>query len=611
VSLDLASFKSIVDGCTDRISPIKGDLLALYAHFGIPLEGHYAQKDIRQELYQRIRDAFTSGHQIAWTVCRSLREQLIQREVMEGESPEPYFAILDAMLDALRSQKQIPGDIAGDWPAAIRSAFDFTCLGELIPSSHRQRVHARAYEVAKAAKQLQIGGIKLIRERENIYIEPASENRLVGILEKTIASMGGVNVCRRVFSQITSLYDACLERYHVVSRQEPSGGGRPQIPFGYILLLAAKHFYGTRPIKDTDQAWTNTCAIATGYATVLDVQNYTPTIWRVMDAAALVRYLREVAIYDTLFRLPQIRGSDVCRIARGILQDHDFSRPHGTGYSLNDVLAVVEVLMSSTKEQRGPVSFDLKTLSARCPGIDKPTLHSILDEVLTHPTRGPNQSFSKPTDAPAAENPNLGHDFFQRPLLSADGARYWMLDHSFCALPSLEAVLGMLRRAEKDFDASLTASRIAGKSASGILSDKFPSVPVIEPEAARESWTSAITSAAPYGSPWRTWRMTARSRKSFSVVPSCVSNTSRIAVLPWSPSRNRASKACSRSAKGEACRASTVFKSGTIAGNGVPSRKASTTTERTPKPDCGLFSTARNASTMSGRAKPPIGRACQ
>ena len=344
--MDLNTFKGIVDSHPDEITPLKNDLLALYTHLGLGAGGSFSQRDASQELYRRISSAFTSGHQAAWRRCRGLREELIQREVIDGEIVDPYFAILDHMLDALRSQPQVPGQIRGDWSASIRHAYDNVRVHDWSPKEMRQRTHARAYEVAKAAKQLQIGGIRLVREQEKLYIEPDSETKLVGVLERMISAMGGINVCRRIFKQIAPLYDAVQERYHVVSRQNPTGGGAPQIPFGYLLLLAAKHFAGTRPIQNTDQNWTRLCGIATCYAAVLDVQEYAPTVWRAMDAVALVPTLRDIAIYDTLFRIPQIRGSDVPKIARGILRDFDFDQKYGSGWSLNDVLAVVQALLA-------------------------------------------------------------------------------------------------------------------------------------------------------------------------------------------------------------------------------------------------------------------------
>ena len=266
--------------------------------------------------------------------------------------------------------------------------------------------------------------------------------------------MGGLNVARRIFRQITSLYDEVQERYHVVNRVSMMGGGHAQIPFGYLVLLAAKHFEGTRPLKDTDENWNALLRLSSDYAAFLDVQNYVPTAWFYMDAKALLPYLQELALYDTLFRIPQIRGSDISRIARGVLREFDFEQKLGTGWTLNDALTVIEVLMDQSRGHRGPVSFDLRRLKASCGKLEPAIIAAVLDEALCHPSEGPNRLFSKPTDAPTsgAEGKEIRHNFVLRPLLSRDHKTYWLLDRSTCAPACLEALFTVLRKSHKDFD---------------------------------------------------------------------------------------------------------------------------------------------------------------
>jgi len=218
--------------------------------------------------------------------------------------------------------------------------------------------------------------------------------------------MGGINVARRIFKQITPLYEPSQERYHLVRHTSSTGGGSPTIPFGYLLLLSVKRCASTGPIKDTDQNWAELIRLATDYAAVLDVQSYTPSIWQSMDAVALLPYLQETALYDTLFCLPQIRGSDVEKIARGILRDYDFDKEHGSGWSLNDALAVIAVLLEKSLPQRGPVRFDVRGIAAACPTVPRNIVQNVIDEALCHPHPGANQRFSKPTDSPQSLDPS-------------------------------------------------------------------------------------------------------------------------------------------------------------------------------------------------------------
>ncbi len=456
--MNLESFRQAVDSCPDEITSRLGDLPMLYAYVGLPVESNFARGNVTTELYKKIAGAFTSGHQSVWHHCRNLRDELIQAHVIDGTPLDPYFSILDNLQDAIKSNPQIKGDIQGDWSAAIRHAYDNVRIHDWSADAIRKKLHSRAFAVANAAKGLQARGVRLLRNGGTITIEPESEATLVDEIEKVIATIGGLNVARRIFQQITpGTYDVVQERYHLVRHASQTGEGSPQIPFGYLLLLAAKHFAGTRPLRDTQENWVKLCLLATDYAAVLDVQGYNPFVWGSMDAHALLPYLQELALYDTLFRIPQVRAGDIEKLARGILCDYDFDQQHGCGWSLNNVLSVIAALLEMSRQHCGPMRFDLRTLMGACTGLPRNIIVGVLEEVLCHPPKGPNQNFSKPTDAPTkSPGGNVGgHDFFLYPLISVDRKSFWLLDRSMCAPACLEALLSVLRASDKKFDARL------------------------------------------------------------------------------------------------------------------------------------------------------------
>lgn len=451
--MNLKSFRQAVDNCPDEITSCLGDLSDLYAYVGLPIESSFSQQEASKELYKKISAAFTSGHLLVWRRARELRDELIQRHVIDGETLDPYFSVLDVLLDASRSQPQVAGDIQGNWNDAIRHARDHVRINDWSAGVPRERVHARSFEVAKAAKRLQERGFKLLRHGHFISMEPESETRLIEVLERLVTEMGGLNVARRIFKQITPLYDAAQERYHLVRRVQPSGGGSPDIPFGYLLHLAAKHFLGVGPMKNTDENWVELCRLALDYAALLDVQEYTPSVWHSMDAVSLLPYLQELAVSDTLFRIPQIRGSDVEKIARGILPNFDFDEKRGSGWTLNDVLAGITAILDLSRQVRGPCWFDVPKLVEACNGLSGKIISAVLDEVLSHPKTGANQKFSNPKDEP--KDKETGQTFYSYPLLSSDRKTYWLLDRSMCAAACLESIMTVLRSSDKDFDGNL------------------------------------------------------------------------------------------------------------------------------------------------------------
>lgn len=452
---DLASFRSIVDSHPDGVTAYKDDLQALSLHVGLPPSSCLTSNAVSEELYKKIRNAFVSGHQAVWRSCRQFRHELIQRHVIDDEPLEPYFSVVEHLQDAVRSEGLPRDEIRGDWGDAIRYAYDHTRFRPFGTEQIQERKHQRDFEVARAAKRIQARGYRLIRKNGDIFLDPESETYLVAELERIVGAMGGLNVARRVFRHILPLYDPTLERYHLVRRINNTGGGTAQPPLGYLLLLSAKHPIGRKPLKNTEENWRRLLELSTDYAAVLDVQSYTHSIWGAMDAVALLPHMQELAIHDTLFCIPQIRGSDVVQIARGVLDGMDFEKRRGSGWTIAETLTVIASLLDSSRDVRGPIPVSARAIKDFCPDLTLAAIERVLAEVLSHPASGANQRFSKPTDAPAhgtqdANSP--GHDFFQRPLMRIERGYYMLLDRAICSSSCLEALFTPLRNSVNKFD---------------------------------------------------------------------------------------------------------------------------------------------------------------
>jgi hypothetical protein len=201
-------------------------------------------------------------------------------------------------------------------------------------TSHLRGAHAREYNVAESAKALKQAGYAIRLEPGFIAVEEPAQTSLVAEIERHIAAIGGINVARRLFKQITPMYDQAMGRYHIVPAISMSAGGNPrnpQIPIGYILQLAVKHLEAHEPEVTHRAHWQRLIALATTYAAVIDVQPYYPAIWGAMEAKALLKYLQEQALYDSMFRFLQLRASDVVKICRGAFSflDPDTIHPDG------------------------------------------------------------------------------------------------------------------------------------------------------------------------------------------------------------------------------------------------------------------------------------------
>jgi hypothetical protein len=77
---------------------------------------------------------------------------------------------------------------------------------------------------------------------------------------------------------------------------------------------------------------------------------------------------------------------------------------------------------------------------------------AILRNLLSHAEGGPNQHFSRPTDAPTPDDNSKGADFYLKPLIRRPGNRYLIVDRSMCGWGYVEALLTALRPLDRDLD---------------------------------------------------------------------------------------------------------------------------------------------------------------
>lgn len=450
--MDLHVFKEIVDQTPVDIELCQGDLIKLYEYVGLETHGSYQRDQVTTALYEKIRTAFSSGHGTAWEICRSLMTDMIRENVLHDVPLDPYFEVLSHLCDAIRVEGQDRGELVGDWPLAIKAARDHIALSTWRSSSNAESTFAREFAVARAARALQDLGFAIRLEPGRIDLEDAAETALVKEIESLISKIGGLNLARRIFAAITPSYDTDQKRYHLVPNVSFASGRQPQIPWGYLLQLSVKHIDGKKPLENSNSNWRRVIALAAAYAAVLDVQPYVTPAFRHFHAKGLLQFLQESALYDTMFRIQQMRPSDVVRMCEGLLGfiDRDASMPGG--WSLSQAFEVIGALFSLAPDVRGPVSLAEMDVCRALRHIPREVIGHVLENILSHPVSGANQHFSRPTDAPTPEAQELGLDFFSKPLLRQSGRRFLVVDRSVCAAACLEALLKVLRKIDKSLD---------------------------------------------------------------------------------------------------------------------------------------------------------------
>lgn len=449
--LNLRDFRQIVNQTPARIAAYKSDPAGQYAYLGLDSQGSYLGKVVSDALNERIRNAFTSGHGEAGSTCRKLKTDLIREHIIGGVPLDPCFEVLSHLEDALRARAITSGEIVGDWTTAIQAARDHIEISNYRTSDHRQ-IYSREFAVAEAGNFLQQQGYEIRLEPGLIALERRADRSLRRKIEKLINQLGAIEVIRKIFTEIAPLYDAGLQRYHLVPHMSPLGGGTPQVPWGYLLQLAVKYINVPSEHREFDKRWQRLLSLVTAYASVVDVQPYYPVVFRSFDAHHVLEFFREQALYDSIFRFPQLRASDILKLCRGALSFLNFGERTFAGWTLNDAFEVIGYLTDPVRDVRGPVTVAENEVSRALPHIPKDAIAILLRDVLAHPIEGPNQRFSQPTDAPTSEDKLNGADFYLKPLVRRPDDRYLIVDRSVCGWGYVEALLTALRPHHERFD---------------------------------------------------------------------------------------------------------------------------------------------------------------
>ncbi len=365
--------------------------------------------------------------------------------ILDGKPFRPYAYVLGRIRDAAR---QTPKGTSNrdDWETAIAIACDYERLQPWGDDSVYARANVRKFAVARAALRLRERGFQLTVENGRPRLEAVSEQKIVEKLETLIRTLGGINTAAQILDKLQPFYDSVQQRYHLVRRVALDGSNSsPYPPFGYLLLLAVKYPALQVEPPYPDQDWRELVQLSTDYAALFDVQPYTHFESMFKGALFIVPFLQELAVYDNLFRIQQMRPGDAIKIARGVLSWLDIKQEYDGAWSISEVLTVAERVLNEARSLRKPAFIKACDVVMPYKGMYRRKVSKILKDVLSHPLSGANQSFTRPTDVP-------GPDFFLRPLFQDGHGGYCLLDASVCAPAVIEALFSQLRKFHQEFD---------------------------------------------------------------------------------------------------------------------------------------------------------------
>lgn len=442
-------FRHLVDKAIDEHGSDSRDVGDLYELYGDGSGTSLTHPQIMDRIYQSIRAAIKTDPRQVWQFLRHMRRELIFRYVMYGESLVPYFDVVNRIQDAVRgATSPLEGD--DDWTSATRAAWNAMRMDPWPHNSDVDQIltaNKRDHAMAQAAKSLESDGYHVTFEGGRAQLKKEDFNSIAQRCSQLVESIGGLNCAATIFRNLLRHFNPDQHRYHLVRRINALGtGAAPQVPVGYLLQLAAKYpSCGSLPKEEHCATWKELIAQSTRLASFLDVQPY--TIWEnhFKDYLNLIPFLRELALYDNMFTIGQLRPSDVLPIILGALDGADLDAPQPAGWCLREAVEVAGSMLDLCASKRGPQMMLTEDIQRGCSALSLDKVRLILDDVFAHPPPGANQHFLSPFDTPAA-------DFMFKPLLARGNGVYFLLDISMCGSAFVEAFLAKLRESDSKVD---------------------------------------------------------------------------------------------------------------------------------------------------------------
>lgn len=437
-------FKEMVDATAPPITIHSRDLEELYNHYNISFTNSLSLDTVKKHLENTIHSSLKVESNFRANHLYRLRKHLILRYVVDNKELQPYFAILDTIINYgnLSVSDTISAfEDKAKWRDAIQAAKDLNILSPQNISNNElqnQIRWERQLAIGNSANFLREQGYRLQVEDGRISIEDSEQRRIVNSIEEDIKVLGGLVVAKRLFSDIQNLFYQKQQRYHLVRRFS----SYPNIPVGYLLNLCVKHIdkYPFLP-SSPETAWQHLLQTSTAFASVFDVEPYNHFELEFKTPDTIVEFLQEITLYDNMFSLTQLRPSDVPKLLRGLFAWIGRNKLESMlGWEPNQAAMVAEKILELADNEHTPVVIKYRDLQQKLPELSKNTIGKILD-IYSQRKFNINKNFNLPT-----EIADKDFVFSFKPLIRSNPNEYILMNPSWCSPSFYEAVTSELRQ---------------------------------------------------------------------------------------------------------------------------------------------------------------------
>ncbi|SEB22100.1 hypothetical protein [Pedobacter hartonius] len=467
----LSEFKKLVLSVNENISSVGDDLNARYNYVGLTPGNSLFSAHVIDKLSSQIKIALESTPEDKGSqhdTLKLLEEGLVYDTVLNGVDNTEFLKVIYELKAARKAVKPLTS--IDSWKYAIKSAKDKIYISS--PKSYSvedeedeptptlleklREDFPRQYDIANAALALKALGCSVVLKDATIEIE---SEKAAEMIEQHINKLGGIKLINVIFNHlVTHSYIREFNRYAIgASKGVIPAHVSPLRPYGYLLNLAVKHLV-ERPEKKTDGEILNKIiTIATLLSTVQDIQSYSRFDSTIFDIPSFPNYIKQLALFDTVFTFPSNDIKDVIDISENVfnwVNEVDFKTLYG--FTIENMFQVAKCIDEITAAT-GPQLVYLSKVRKTLPDLASDDIAAILS-MISHEIGTVNSEFKMMTDYNFI-------DFGFKPLIKISETKFLLCDKSWCAIGFYEVIATLVR--------GLTPNNDQSNNHIGVATEKY------------------------------------------------------------------------------------------------------------------------------------------
>ncbi|KIX21585.1 hypothetical protein SY27_07760 [Flavobacterium sp. 316] len=447
----LTEFKRLVDAYQPTLS--SSDLGIAYEILNLDTSDNISSKNVFEALYSSIYISISlkeksSENDIKRHKLINFRDELIYNYVLYGEDPIEYLKVIDVINDSCRKETNYftSFDEIEKWQIAITNCknYNIYCPTTFSTSLKNLREnYPKQYDIALSVNSLIQQGCKVEIRDSQINVTEGFEKVVEG-LDLMIKELGGITVIRSIFNHLSlsNQYSQRFERYFMPRRTSGlAHDQRPQIPFGYILNIALKYPHENLSIKKPqsklNEIIKHAIVITNG---AYGVQHYSMWEHHFQSGDTMIKFCTDIALWDSLYNLPQSRPSTAIEIANKLFEYLDDQFNKTLGFSRLEMFEIINEIHKIEIDHKKITVIYVSKLIKRLKHIPSTTIQNVLN-FIAHNDKV-NEQYLLPSDY-------FHIDFFLKPLIQLGKTKFILMNESWCSPNYFESLASHFRKVLK------------------------------------------------------------------------------------------------------------------------------------------------------------------